>query len=168
MEEFRNVENLGVDTEVDVLIESIEDDEGRLILSRQKAELRGCSETRKILKGIKAVTTKDWGEEYLDLILSIKIVKNTKEAIDHINTYGSGHSDAIITKDKIEAKYFTDAVDSACLFVNSSTRFSDGYEFGFGAEVGISTDKLHVRGPMGLEGLTTYKYVVKGKGQIRT
>jgi glutamate-5-semialdehyde dehydrogenase len=91
-----------------------------------------------------------------------------KEAIDHINHYGSHHSDAIVTDDKKEAREFLQGVDSACVYVNASTRFTDGYEFGFGAEVGISTDKLHVRGPMALEGLTTYKYEILGEGQVRT
>ena len=112
-------------------------------------------------------TVKDWGEEYLDMILSVKVVSSLKEAIGHINTYGSRHSDTIITRKKKEADQFFKSVDSACLYVNASTRFTDGFEFGFGAEVGISTDKLHVRGPMALEGLTTYKYEIHGKGQIR-
>ncbi|HCI44867.1 MAG TPA: glutamate-5-semialdehyde dehydrogenase [Candidatus Omnitrophica bacterium] len=131
-------------------------------------EIRGCPRTRRIIgAGIKPATEKDWTEEYLDLILSVKVVDNLQDAIEHINTYGSHHSDAIVTKDNKEAGQFLKAVDSACLYANASTRFTDGYEFGFGAEVGISTDKLHVRGPMGLEGLTTYKYQVYGKGQIR-
>lgn len=131
-------------------------------------ELRGDDLTRKIIKSkTKKATVKDWNEEYLDLILSIKIVGSLQEAIDHINTYGSQHSDAIVTENKKEAKTFMRSVDSACLYVNASTRFTDGFEFGFGAEVGISTDKLHVRGPMALEGLTTYKYEVYGKGQIK-
>jgi len=131
-------------------------------------EIRGCDLTRKIVKnGIKKVTKKDWSEEYLDLILSVKVVDTTQEAINHINTYGSHHSDAIVTNNKKEAEHFMRCIDSACLYVNASTRFTDGYEFGFGAEVGISTDKLHVRGPMALEGLTTYKYEIYGKGQIK-
>jgi len=131
-------------------------------------KIRGCPITRRIVKdGVKAATSKDWNEEYLDMILSVKVVKNFKEATDHINTYGSHHSDAIVTNNKREANQFFKSVDSACLYVNASTRFTDGFEFGFGAEVGISTDKLHVRGPMALEGLTTYKYEIHGKGQIR-
>ncbi len=131
-------------------------------------EIRGCPGTRCIVKkGVKAATLKDWSEEYLDMILSVKVVNSLKEAIDHINTYGSRHSDAIITRDKKQADQFFKSVDSACLYVNTSTRFTDGFEFGFGAEVGISTDKLHARGPMALEGLTTYKYEIHGKGQIR-
>jgi glutamate-5-semialdehyde dehydrogenase len=101
------------------------------------------------------------------LILSVRVVKNTAQAIEHINTFGSHHSDTIVTRDKKQAQDFLDAVDSACVYVNASTRFTDGYEFGFGAEVGISTDKLHVRGPMALEGLTSYKYEIYGNGQIR-
>ncbi|MCM8770925.1 MAG: glutamate-5-semialdehyde dehydrogenase [Candidatus Omnitrophica bacterium] len=130
-------------------------------------ELRGCPLTRKILKGIKKATEKDWITEYLDLILSIKIVDSLEEAIEHINTYGSHHSDAIVTDDYSNALRFLNLVDSACVYVNASTRFTDGYQFGMGAEIGISTDKLHARGPMALEELTTYKYMVFGEGQIR-
>ncbi len=130
-------------------------------------EIRGCPVTRRIVKDVNKATEKDWSEEYLDLILSVKVVNNLKDAVNHINTYGSRHSDAIVTKDKKETQEFFKSVDSACLYANASTRFTDGYEFGFGAEVGISTDKLHVRGPMALEGLTSYKYVIEGQGQIR-
>ena len=131
-------------------------------------EVRGCPVTRRIVKNsVKKASVADWNEEYLDLILSVKVVNGLKEAIDHINTYGSKHSDAIVTSNKAHAQQFFKSVDSACLYVNASTRFTDGFEFGFGAEVGISTDKLHVRGPMALEGLTTYKYEIYGKGQIR-
>ncbi len=130
-------------------------------------EIRGCAKTRKIVKGLKAAKEMDWNEEYLDLILSVKVVDGVKEAIDHINAYGSQHSDAIVTKNKKEEQEFLKSVDSACVYSNASTRFTDGYEFGFGAEVGISTDKLHARGPMALEELTTYKYLILGKGQIR-
>lgn len=137
-------------------------------LRKAGVELRGCPITRKILKkGVKAATTKDWSTEYLDLILSVRVVDNLQQAIDHINTFGSHHSDTIVTDDDKEAQKFLSGVDSACVYVNASTRFTDGYEFGFGAEVGISTDKLHVRGPMALEGLTTYKYQIYGKGQVR-
>jgi len=142
----------------------------KIIYDLQSAgvEIRGCPVTKHIVKnGIKKATMKDWSEEYLDMILSVKVVNNLKEAIDHINTFGSKHSDAIITRNKRQVQQFFKSVDSACLYVNSSTRFTDGFEFGFGAEVGISTDKLHVRGPMALEGLTTYKYEIYGKGQIR-
>ena len=116
---------------------------------------------------MKTVTEQDWSTEYLDLILSVKVVNSLQEAVDHINTYGSRHSDAIVTKDGKEAKKFLAGIDSACVYVNASTRFTDGFEFGFGAEVGISTDKLHVRGPMALDGLTSYKYEIYGHGQIR-
>ncbi|MDD5583684.1 MAG: glutamate-5-semialdehyde dehydrogenase [Candidatus Omnitrophica bacterium] len=130
-------------------------------------EIRGDSQTQKILRGIKKATEKDWSSEYLDLIIAVKVVKNIDEAIAHINRYGSHHTDGIITSDKANAAKFTKEIDSACCFVNISTRFSDGYEFGLGAEIGISTDKLHARGPMGLEELTTYKWVAEGDGQIR-
>lgn len=136
-------------------------------LKEKGVQIRGCAKTRQIVKGIKAATEKDWFEEYLDLILAVKVVDSLDDAIEHINTYGSRHSDAIVTDNKASAQTFLDAVDAACLYVNASTRFTDGYEFGFGAEVGVSTDKLHVRGPMGLEGLTTYKYAVRGTGQIK-
>lgn len=138
-------------------------------LQKAGVEIRGCPKTRQIVReGIKRATQKDWEEEYLDLILSVKIVDNLQEAMDHINTYGSHHSDAIVTKDKREAEQFLRSVDSACLYWNASTRFTDGRQFGLGAEIGISTDKLHARGPMALEELTTYKYLVYGEGQIRS
>ena len=141
-----------------------------IICDLQKAgcEIRGDAATRALVKeGVKKATEEDWRTEYLDLILSIRVVKNIGQAIEHINTYGSHHSDTIVTVNKKQAQTFLDAVDSACVYVNASTRFTDGYEFGFGAEVGISTDKLHVRGPMALEGLTSYKYEIYGNGQIR-
>jgi glutamate-5-semialdehyde dehydrogenase len=131
-------------------------------------EIRGDEATRRIVPDVKKATAQDWHEEYLDLVLTVKVVKGVREAVDHINTFGSRHSDAIVTKDKKEADAFLKAVDSACVYVNASTRFTDGYEFGLGAEVGISTDKLHVRGPMGLEGLTSYKYKIYGSGQVRS
>lgn len=131
-------------------------------------EIRGDRETCKIVKGINKAKDADWATEYLDLILSVKVVRDLAEAIGHINRYGSGHSDAIITKNRVKMNEFLDKVDSACVYANASTRFTDGYEFGLGAEMGISTDKLHARGPMALEELTTYKYQVFGKGQIRT
>jgi glutamate-5-semialdehyde dehydrogenase len=137
-------------------------------LQKAGCEIRGCTATRAIVKiGVKKATQEDWRTEYLDLILSVRVVENIGQAIEHINTYGSHHSDTIVTKDKNQAQVFLDAVDSACVYVNASTRFTDGYEFGFGAEVGISTDKLHVRGPMALEGLTSYKYEIYGNGQVR-
>jgi len=130
-------------------------------------EIRGCSLTRKIVKGINKATDKDYHTEYLDLILSVKVVENLAEGIKHINNYGSHHSDSIITENYDNALRFLRQVDSACVYVNASTRFTDGYQFGMGAEIGISTDKLHARGPMALEELTTYKYMVFGNGQIR-
>lgn len=130
-------------------------------------EMRGDSKTREIISGIKLANKKDWETEYNDLIVSLKVVDSIEEAIDHINTYGSHHTDSIITRDIVAANKFVNLVDSACCFVNISTRFSDGYQFGLGAEIGISTDKLHARGPMGLEDLTTYKYIVYGEGQVR-
>ena len=137
-------------------------------LQKAGCEIRGDAATRAIVpKGVKKATEEDWRTEYLELILSVKIVENINQAIEHINHFGSHHSDTIVTKNKKQAQVFLNAVDSACVYMNASTRFTDGYEFGFGAEVGISTDKLHVRGPMALEGLTSYKYVIYGNGQIR-
>lgn len=136
-------------------------------LRNKGVEIRGCSKTRRILKWVKKATELDWFTEYLDLILSVRVVKDVDEAIEHINTYGSHHSDAIVTDNYNNAMKFLSRVDAACVYLNASTRFTDGYEFGMGAEIGISTDKLHARGPMGLEELTTYKYVILGKGQIR-
>jgi len=137
-------------------------------LQKAGCEIRGDAATRAIVKdNVKKATEKDWRTEYLDLILSVRVVENIDQAIEHINSYGSHHSDTIVTKDQNQAQVFLDAVDSACVYVNASTRFTDGYEFGFGAEVGISTDKLHVRGPMALEGLTSYKYEIYGNGQVR-
>ena len=132
--------------------------------------IKGCPLTKKIarkLKGVKLAAERDWYTEYLSLTLSVKVVSSLTEAIEHINSYGSHHSDSIITDDRHRAERFLKEVDSASVFVNASTRFSDGYEFGLGAEIGISTDKLHARGPMALEELTTYKYLVEGNGQIR-
>ena len=136
-------------------------------LRMHKVEIRGCPRTRHIVKGVKVATDTDWYMEFLDLILAVKVVNSTEEAIDHINKYGSMHSDAIITSDDRAREMFLKGVDSACVFSNTSTRFTDGYQFGMGAEIGISTDKLHARGPMALEELTTYKYVIYGSGQIR-
>lgn len=132
-------------------------------------EIRGCSMTQRIIKkGIKRATEKDYFTEYLDLILSVKVVGDLNEAIRHINHYGTHHSDSIVTDNRENATEFLRKVDSACVYVNASTRFTDGYQFGLGAEIGISTDKLHARGPMALEELTTYKYMVFGNGQVRT
>jgi glutamate-5-semialdehyde dehydrogenase len=137
------------------------------ILTAQQVKLKGDAKTQNIIPNIEPATAQDWETEYLDLILSIKVVTDINEAIQHINYYGSHHSDAIITENKKTAERFTTEVDSAAVYVNASTRFTDGAEFGMGAEMGISTDKLHARGPMGLEELTTYKYVILGTGQIR-
>lgn len=136
-------------------------------LKGRGVEIRGCEKTVKILKWAKRATEADWSCEYLDLILSVKVVEDVDEAIAHINTYGSRHSDAIVTESYDNAMAFLNKVDAACVYLNASTRFTDGYEFGMGAEIGISTDKLHARGPMALEELTTYKYVILGKGQVR-
>jgi glutamate-5-semialdehyde dehydrogenase len=130
-------------------------------------EIRGCPLTRKIAKWTKRATDKDYRTEYLNLILSVKVVDSLDEAIAHINDYGSHHSDTIVTDDNEEALKFLKQVDSACVYQNASTRFTDGNQFGMGAEIGISTDKLHARGPMALEELTTYKYMVFGSGQVR-
>ncbi len=132
-----------------------------------KVDIRGCETTRSIVPDVKPATEEDWFTEYLDLILSVRVVRSLDEAIDHITRYGSAHSDAIVTNDESHAQRFLREVDSACVYVNASTRFTDGYQFGLGAEIGISTDRLHARGPMALEELTTYKYVVIGSGQIR-
>ena len=129
--------------------------------------LLGCPETCGVISGCGSASEEDWSREYLDLILSVKVVDGLKAAVDHINRYGSHHSDAILTQDSRLSKRFLKEVDSAAVYVNASTRFTDGGEFGMGAEMGISTDKLHARGPMGLEELTTYKYQVTGNGQIR-
>jgi glutamate-5-semialdehyde dehydrogenase len=136
-------------------------------LRAKKVELRGCEKTRAILSDCIAATDEDWDTEYLDLILSIKVVSSIDEAIDHINIHGSHHTDTIVTADQAAADRFLRSVDSACVFHNVSNRFADGGEFGFGAEIGISTDKLHARGPMGLRELTSYQYRVRGKGQTK-
>jgi glutamate-5-semialdehyde dehydrogenase len=129
--------------------------------------IRGCERTRQLVSGLEPATEADWRTEYLDLVLSVKVVDSVDAAIEFINTYGTGHSDAIVTEHYDHARRFLAEVDSATVYVNASTRFTDGYEFGFGAEVGISTNRLHARGPMGLRELTTYKYVIFGSGQIR-
>ncbi|MGQ9788288.1 MAG: glutamate-5-semialdehyde dehydrogenase [Candidatus Hadarchaeaceae archaeon] len=129
-------------------------------------EIRGDERVRKILPAVKSATENDWRTEYLDLIISIKVVNSIQEAIDHINTYGSKHTDAIITENGENARLFLTAVDSSSVMLNASTRFSDGYRYGFGAEVGISTGKIHARGPVGLEGLTTSKYYLLGDGHV--
>ena len=131
-------------------------------------ELRGDERAREAVPDITKATEEDFGTEYLDYILSIKTVDSLEEAIRHINRYSTGHSDAILTEDAERAERFLNEVDSACVYVNASTRFTDGFEFGFGAEIGISTQKLHARGPMGLKELTSYKYVIRGNGQVRS
>jgi len=131
-------------------------------------ELRGCPRTLRILPGIKTAIEQDWREEYLAPILAVRIVDGLDQAIEHINTYSSQHTDSIVTRDYLRAMRFVREVDSSSVMVNASTRLADGFEYGLGAEIGISTDKLHARGPVGLEGLTTQKFVVLGEGQIRT
>lgn len=137
-------------------------------LARHGVEIRGDEATRRLFPDAKTASKDDWAAEYLDLIVAIKVVHDMGEAIDHINQYGSGHTDAILTEDITAADEFVQRVDSANVFVNCSTRFSDGGEYGLGAEIGISTDKLHARGPMGAADLTTYKWVAYGQGHVRT
>ena len=131
-------------------------------------ELRGCERTLAILPDITAATEQDWHEEYLAPVLAVRVVDGLEQAIDHINTYSSQHTDSIVTASHPRAMRFLREVDSSSVMINASTRFADGFEYGLGAEIGISTDKLHARGPVGLEGLTSQKYVVLGEGQIRT
>ncbi len=137
----------------------------RAVLEEKGVELRGCEKTASIID-VKPATEKDWATEYLDYILSVKIVDGLDEAIEHINRYGSGHTDAIVTADRQKAERFMNLTDSADVFWNCSTRFSDGYRYGLGAEVGISTNKIHARGPVGLEGLVIYKWKLFGTGQV--
>lgn len=137
-------------------------------LKEKKVELRADKAAAKFLTNSVPATEEDWGKEYLDYILSIKTVTSLKEAVDHINRYNTGHSEAIVTTNYEHAQQFLRDVDAAAVYVNASTRFTDGFEFGFGAEIGISTQKLHARGPMGLDALTTYKYIIYGNGQIRS
>lgn len=136
-------------------------------LWKKGVQLKGCEKCRAIVPDMEIVTQADWATEYDDLILSIKVVKDMAEAIDHINRYNTGHSESIITNDLANAHRFQAEVDAAAVYVNASTRFTDGFEFGFGAEIGISTQKLHARGPMGLRELTSEKYLIYGNGQIR-
>ncbi|NLG32623.1 MAG: glutamate-5-semialdehyde dehydrogenase, partial [Syntrophomonadaceae bacterium] len=136
-------------------------------LQNAGVEIRGCQETRQIVKGIIEAVDSDWDEEYLDLILAVKVVDSLETAIDHINTHGTGHSEAIVSEDYSRVRKFMSAVDAAAVYANASTRFTDGNVFGFGAEMGISTQKLHARGPMGLNELTTTKFIIYGDGQIR-
>lgn len=136
-------------------------------LSEKHVELRGDERAGKAVNGLIPASEEDWGMEYLDYILSIKTVSNFDEAIAHINRYNTGHSEAIITSDYENAQRFLNEIDAAAVYVNASTRFTDGFEFGFGAEIGISTQKLHARGPMGLDALTSSKYIIYGNGQTR-
>jgi glutamate-5-semialdehyde dehydrogenase len=136
-------------------------------LHARGVELRGCPDTCRVVPFATPATEADFEEEYLDLIMSVKVVADVNEAVMHINRYGSHHTDAIVTNDRSVARRFVAAVDSAAVLVNASTRFNDGQELGLGAEIGISTDKFHARGPCGLLELTSYKYVVEGDGQIR-
>lgn len=140
-----------------------------LVAEYQKkgVEIRGCEQTRSLIPSVKTASEEDYYAEFLDLILAVKIVRNIDDAITHINKYGSAHTDAIITENLHAANQFLNNVDSASVMINASTRLSDGGLYGLGAEIGISTDKLHARGPMGLEGLTTYKWIVMGEGHIR-
>jgi glutamate-5-semialdehyde dehydrogenase len=136
-------------------------------LKRGGVEIRGDRWTCELIPGATAATEEDWSTEYLDLVISSKVVGSVEEAVDHINRYGSMHSESIITENYSHAQYFLDRVDAAAVYVNASTRFTDGFEFGYGAEIGISTQKLHARGPMGLKELTTSKYIIYGSGQTR-
>jgi glutamate-5-semialdehyde dehydrogenase len=136
-------------------------------LRERHVEIRGCPEVVLIVSDVIAATDEDWNTEFLELIIAIKIVDSLEEAVSHINEHGSHHTDVIVTHDEATAERFLSSVDSACVFHNVSTRFADGGEFGFGAEIGISTDKLHARGPMGLRELTSYQYRVRGDGQVR-
>jgi len=134
----------------------------------ENVEMRGDILAQKAGTGVKAADDTDWGQEYNALIMSIKTVASIDEAMEHIRRYGTKHSEAIVTEDTAAAERFLQEVDAAAVYVNASTRYTDGFEFGFGAEIGISTQKLHVRGPMGLEALVSYKYIIHGQGQIRT
>jgi len=138
-------------------------------LKKAGVELRGCERTLKLLSGtdILPAAEEDWATEYLDYILAVRIVSSIDEAIEHITRYGSGHSECIVTGDYAAAEKFVSQVDAAAVYINASTRFTDGGEFGMGAEIGISTQKLHARGPMGLRELTTTKFIVYGNGQVR-
>ncbi len=136
-------------------------------LIKNGVEVRGDEETRKIVPHVKTATEADWGTEFLDLIIGVKVVDNIDQAIVHINSYGTKHSESILTTDFDKAMKFIKEIDSAAVYWNASTRFTDGNQFGLGAEIGISTQKLHARGPMSVQHLTTSKYVILGSGQIR-
>ncbi len=137
------------------------------VLMAGGVEIRGDETTCRLIPEATAAVEEDWATEYLDLVISSKVIGSVEEAVDHINKYGSMHSESIITENYSHAQYFLDRVDAAAVYVNASTRFTDGFEFGYGAEIGISTQKLHARGPMGLKELTTNKYIIYGSGQIR-
>lgn len=137
-------------------------------LTSRGVEIRGCKKVQELVPGIKQATENDWADEFLAPILAIKVVTDVKEALAHIQQYGTGHSESIVTNNQTTAAEFLRRVDAAAVYHNTSTRFTDGFEYGFGAEIGISTQKLHARGPMGLRELTSYKYVVRGTGQIRS
>jgi len=137
------------------------------LYENEGVELRGCDRTRDILPNIKSAAEEDWDTEYLAPILSIKITNGLADAIDHIHKHSSGHTESIVTEDITHARRFMSEVDSSSVMINASTRFADGFEYGLGAEIGISTDKIHVRGPVGVEGLTSQKYIVIGDGHIR-
>jgi glutamate-5-semialdehyde dehydrogenase len=136
-------------------------------LAAEGVELRGDERACTLVKGMKPALAEDWETEYLDLTLSVRVVPSLETAVEHINRYGTGHSEAIVTRDYGNAQFFLRSVDAAAVYVNASTRYTDGGEFGFGAEMGISTQKLHARGPMGLKQLTSIKYVIRGDGQVR-
>lgn len=136
-------------------------------LKEKNVEVRGDIASCSVCSDIVSATQEDWGKEYLDYVLSVKTVSNIDEAIAHINKYNTGHSEAIITRDYDNSRKFLDEIDAAAVYVNASTRFTDGFEFGFGGEIGISTQKLHARGPMGLKELTSTKYIIYGNGQVR-
>lgn len=137
-------------------------------LAAKNVEIFADDKSRKIITNVKSATEEDWYKEYLDLKVALKVVDSLQEAIDHINKYGTKHSESIVTKNEASAKTFQEEVDAACVYVNASTRFTDGEEFGFGSEIGISTQKLHARGPIALEQLVTYKYLISGEGQVRS
>jgi glutamate-5-semialdehyde dehydrogenase len=136
-------------------------------LREKHVEIRGCGKVLEIIPDVVVATVEDWDTEFLELILAVKIVDSLEEAVSHINEHGSHHTDVIVTRNEATAEKFLTSVDSACVFHNCSTRFADGGEFGFGAEIGISTDKLHARGPMGLRELCSYQYRVRGNGQVK-
>jgi len=139
----------------------------RTAFIQKKVEVRGCPVICDLWNEAIPATEADFDTEFLDYMISVKTVNNIDEAIDHINAHGTGHSECIVTENYTNAEHFLDCVDAAAVYVNASTRFTDGNEFGFGAEIGISTQKMHARGPMGLQELTTFKYIIRGNGQVR-